>query len=174
MDRNAPDSHLAIKRFDSIALSGKALGILVKAFVETGSAIQFSARGESMFPFIKDGDIILISPYGDVPPRPGDMVAFIDAGTEKLIVHRLIRVSPEGFTAKGDNCYHLDAPQPRNNILGYVSRINNRNDFLWGIQYIKIRKIVTFFSLFGLTAILGRMLRKIDKLTSPREGYRLF
>ncbi|MDX9786768.1 MAG: S24/S26 family peptidase [Desulfobacterales bacterium] len=157
---NFQEMQPVIKRLDSLGLSGKALGILVKAFTEQGRMIRFTARGDSMFPFIKDGDVIRVTPYGDVLPAPGDMAAFIDSVTEKLVVHRIMRLSQDRFVTKGDHCFHEDNPQPYDNILGFISEINSRNGICYGINYIKIKRYVTFLSRFNLTAIFGKLLKR--------------
>ena len=162
MDCDSEKKDASVNLPKSLKLSGKALGVFVRAFVEKGAAIQFRARGNSMFPFIKDGDVVTVLPYGDKTPEPGDVAAFIDSDTEKLIVHRILSFHSNNFTAKGDNCLRTDAKQPQNNILGYISKINHRKHVYCDIDYRLSKKCITLFSKFGLTAIFGIISQKYN------------
>ncbi len=142
-------------------LSSEALAKLIEAFTEKGHSIRFQANGNSMFPFIRGGNTVIIAPYGNKSPRLGDIIAYVDSKTQKLIVHRIIRLSNDGFVAKGDNCFRSDSYHPWTNILGQVSRINDCNNVLCDIHYTKAKYLIALFSKFGITAIFGRALNKL-------------
>lgn len=69
--------------------------------------------GASMEPGLYRGDLVFSVPWRD--PLVGDMIVF-DAGGGNMVVHRIVRVLPDGTLAtKGDaNRYvDLDAVDPR-------------------------------------------------------------
>ncbi len=76
-----------------------------------------------MYPFIKDGDVITVSPLGEDSPRLGDVVAFVQREMEKLVVHRVIRTEPNSYFMKGDDTEAGDGPVPTANVLGLVTRV---------------------------------------------------
>ena len=128
----APTALHALPRFemstyvrggDELALSGRDLGALLEAVVSRGLPFRFRAKGSSMTPFIRDGDIVTVSPMKDGPPRPGDVVAFARAGSQKLIVHRVVRRQEAGWLIKGDSCAVAEGPIPREQVLGRVTRV---------------------------------------------------
>ena len=112
-----------VREGDELALSGRDLGALLEAVVSRGLPFRFRAKGRSMTPFIRDGDIVTISPIKDRPPRPGDVVAFARPGSEKLIVHRLVRRQEAGWLIKGDSYAVTEGPVPRDHVLGRVTRV---------------------------------------------------
>lgn len=155
-----------LKNITCLDLSSRELGAIVKAFAIKNIPIWFSAKGHSMFPFVIDGDTIMVSPYLDIPPEVGDIVAFLDSVTGNLIVHRIISLSRNQFITKGDSCFRMDTPQPISTILGFVSKVKSHKR-IWSIFYYIISpKCITLFSRMGLFAILGRIARASMKKDS--------
>lgn len=105
-------------------LSMEALIELVKAVTGKGKSFRVQALGFSMYPFIKDRDYITISPLNSYHPRLGDVVAFIQPKTRKLIVHRIIENKGDYYLIKGDNTPASDGLIPKANILGYVASVD--------------------------------------------------
>jgi len=111
-------------------LSMEALVELIKAVTEKGKSFRVQALGFSMYPFIKDSDYITISPLTSGYPRMGDVVAFIQLGTRKLIVHRIIESKGDYYLIKGDNKPAPDGLIPKANILGYVTGVDKDGKFV--------------------------------------------
>lgn len=106
-----------------LTLSGKALLDIAQTVLAKGAQFRFCAKGLSMYPFIKNGDLITISPLSDAPLRLGDIVAFVRSGTGKLVVHRVIRRTGDFFFIKGDNNAPGDGEiVPKAKILGRITR----------------------------------------------------
>jgi len=76
-----------------------------------------------MSPFIKDGDVVTISPIHISSPSIGDVVAFIYKETGKLLIHRVVGKSGESYLTRGDNTLEGDGLIYSANILGYVTRV---------------------------------------------------
>jgi hypothetical protein len=105
------------------SLSGPAMTELLTAVLDRGKAFRFRARGGSMSPFIKDGDVITVSPLrGRRPPR-GAVVAFLHPKTGRLAVHRVVGRGPEGVLVRGDNTDVPDGRLPDARILGLVTEV---------------------------------------------------
>ena len=83
------------------SLSGPALIKLLRAVLERGAPFRFRARGFSMSPFIRNGDVITVSPLSAASPRIGDVAAFIHPRTRRLVVHRIIGKKGVSFFHKG-------------------------------------------------------------------------
>jgi len=66
-------------------------------------------RGTSMNPTLCDEDMLEVVPYGKKPVRIGDVIFFYLPEGGSYIVHRVVRISPEGITTRGDNSIHLDS-----------------------------------------------------------------
>ena len=105
------------------SISGSAFIGLLKGILEVGAPFRFQANGVSMTPFIKDGDLVTLSPYTGPPPRLGEVVAFFFPGTEKLTIHRVVGKKENGYLLKGDNATAIDGVIPLENILARVQKV---------------------------------------------------
>jgi signal peptidase I len=112
-------------RHDVITDKEAVAGLLTDA-LRAGHSFSFRAGGFSMSPFIKDGDLITVSPFGNIQPGRGDIVAFLDAANNGLTVHRIIQKQGIDFIMKGDNTRVADMPVSDSNLLGRVTGIRRR------------------------------------------------
>ncbi len=76
-----------------------------------------------MHPFIRDGDVIIVSRPGVFEPHPGDVAAFCHPETGKLVVHRVMARCPGGVVLRGDNVSVADGLVPTENVLGLVTGV---------------------------------------------------
>jgi len=111
----------------SIVSSEVDLLALSKDILKRGKSIRFQARGWSMRPFIRDGDIITISPVEDSALKTGDVVLYLGAGN-RIIVHRIInKYKKEGritLLVKGDAAFGSAEKVEAQNVLGKVTAID--------------------------------------------------
>ena len=116
-----------IKRDEELSLSGPAFTQLVQATLRGGTAIKFPARGFSMSPFIRNGDIITISPLTNKSITRGDIVAFVCPITDKFVVHRVVERNGRGEVCiAGDNLPKLDTTISEKRILGRVTNVERK------------------------------------------------
>lgn len=99
---------------------------LLRGMKERGVPLRMTARGFSMHPFIRDQDVLTISPLTDREPGVGDVVAFTRPDLGSLAIHRIIMQTIAGWRLKGDNCPEADGVVMRENIMGRVTRIQRR------------------------------------------------
>ena len=111
-----------VKRSE-LSLSGPALVQLLRAVLGKGAPARFRAKGFSMSPFIKNEDVVTISPLQHKRPGLGDIIAFVHPETEGLCIHRIVRKKDGIYVTKGDNISETDECVPRENILGFVTRV---------------------------------------------------
>ena len=100
-------------RADSVAFRQFADELLA-----SGIAFRFQARGRSMFPAIKDGEILQVEPVSVAGLKRGDIVLF-RKGTE-FKAHRIIRRSAGMFITRGDTGITEDAEVNADDVLGKV------------------------------------------------------
>ena len=113
--RTIPGEEFPLSNASFLALAGAVLG--------RGFSLRFQAKGFSMAPLIRDGDILTLAPKGGKPPRPGDIVAFVNPSDGKIAVHRIIAFRRGAATIKGDNVSLPDGTFPESSILGFVWRV---------------------------------------------------
>jgi signal peptidase I len=118
----AKSSLYSIKE-EGISIVGKDLVDILRAVLDKSVPCRFRAPGFSMSPFIRNGDVITISRLSGDYPCLGKVVAFIHPTRGKLIVHRVVGREDGRYLIKGDNSPHADGLIPKENILGYVSKV---------------------------------------------------
>ena len=107
-------------------ISNSALAELIETVVSRKKSLRFKAKGFSMFPFVCNNDILTISPFENDYLDLGQVVAFLCPPRQSLAIHRIIGRKVNGYMLKGDNVFTIDGVIPRENILGYVSRVERK------------------------------------------------
>lgn len=121
---------------DQLKLADGTLHTLMTAVIEKGASFRFRARGFSMFPFIRDRDIITLATLRSI--GPGDVVAFRHPRSGKLAVHRILETKANGFLIKGDNIPEPDGIIPAKDILAVaVSVERGRRKVAGGMGHTK-------------------------------------
>jgi signal peptidase I len=112
---------LFVRKAGDLFISSENLPILMRAVLDKNMAFRLSARGNSMWPFIQNGDTITIMPISKMPLIIGDVVAFVNPISEKLVVHRIIAKQAGCYRFLGDNVVcRSDGLIPINNLIGKV------------------------------------------------------
>jgi hypothetical protein len=146
-----------------LPLSGESLAGLMRAVLDKGKPFRFEARGTSMHPFIRDGDVVTVAPLAGSDPRPGDVAAFVQPGTSGVRVHRIVKVEAG---LKGDNAPAVDGALARDMILGLVVRLERGGRARPVGPTFRAAAIARLSRTFWFTRISRRMRR----LFSRREG----
>lgn len=99
------------------ALAGVAVE-LARAQLAAGGVLRTTAVGHSMWPTIRDGDPVVIEPFGGGGPAVGDVALVAVAG--RLVLHRVIALRGAHALTKGDAITHPDGEVPTSALLGRV------------------------------------------------------
>lgn len=86
-----------------------------------GMGVRFRARGDSMYPSIRSGDYLHVSPVKASALICGDVV--LSLTRRGLTAHRLVAIDHLGFTTRGDNALGIDAPFSADQLVGRVDRV---------------------------------------------------
>lgn len=110
------------------ALSSPLLIDLMCGVLARHLPFRFRAGGFSMFPFIRDGDIISILKIPRNGPAVGEVVAFRVRDGNQLTVHRVVRKTRDSCILKGDNYPfgQSDGPIAAEDLLGVVFSIERK------------------------------------------------
>ena len=126
------DPRLFVIKAEERPISGQALLELMQAVLAKGVPFRFCARGWSMVPFIRDGDVITVSPLQDDLPGTGEVVAFVRPGAGNLVVHRIVARCNAAVCIQGDNGMgYSDGIIPQENLLGRVTRVERQGRSIW-------------------------------------------
>jgi hypothetical protein len=108
----------------TVHLDGETMAEVLADLLSFGSCVRLVARGGSMSPWIRDGDVLTIAPAAASSrgrPRLGDVVAFRHPGSDRLVIHRLVSRSAGGWIARGDRCPTPDGFVANGDVLGIVT-----------------------------------------------------
>ena len=140
-------------------LSSEALRELLTAVLGRGQQFRFRAGGTSMFPFIRNGDVVTVSPLREADPGMGDIVAFLQSCDRSLVLHRIVGVENGAFVVRGDSALHADGMIPGEDILGRVVRIERQGREVWPGSGA-IGRLIAFLSRMGITGAIGSLALK--------------
>lgn len=94
--------------------------------LRAGRALRFRAHGGSMWPLVRDGDVLLVQPVDPAAVRTGDVV-LCGSGPGRVVVHRVVRIEdgPDSrrFTVQGDAVARPDGKFLPGQIYGRVVAI---------------------------------------------------
>lgn len=65
--------------------------LLFAEALKKGKIFRFPVSGSSMYPSLKEGDILKIKPISYQDVRIGDIPAYYNLETKKILVHRLVK-----------------------------------------------------------------------------------
>jgi hypothetical protein len=74
---------------------------LAADLLRRGTPLRIKARGGSMTPFVRDGDVALVTPTAAGHVGIGDVICY-ETPAGKLLLHRLIARDGDRLVAKGD------------------------------------------------------------------------
>src|ERR1700751_2900604 len=63
--------------------------------------LRIKARGSSMMPFIRDGDVVVVRTTASTEVGVGDVICY-ETPSGKLFLHRVVGRAGDGFVAKGE------------------------------------------------------------------------
>ncbi len=119
----AGDAKLKVKRRGDLSLSNEALSAILLDVIKKGRPVRFKAKGFSMSPFLKDGDVLTVSPLAGRPLRTGDIVVIRHPSAGTVAVHRVVRRSSGSLVLKGDNSPEADGLFSSGSVVGIVTGV---------------------------------------------------
>lgn len=152
-----------------IALSGPAVVELLQAVIGKGVPIRFRTEGPCMSPFIKDRDLVTVSPLRGASPGIGDVAAFVHRGTEKVLIHRVVGKTADSYLMKGDNAPEEAVLVPGADIPGRVTQVEREGKKIF-LGLGPERVLIAFLSRRGLLLPLVRLVRRLVHLVIKRCG----
>jgi signal peptidase I len=97
---------------------------LAGPFLKAGNVLRLRARGGSMLPFLRDGDLLEIWPAAPVEIRVGDVLCY-EPSPGALCLHRVVARDERGFVTRGDALTHVEVV-PAGSVLGRVRAVERR------------------------------------------------
>lgn len=94
---------------------------VIRAALERGQHVRMTVNGSSMWPLIRNGDVVEIAPVPQLLHLGSVVLAQLEDGRYPL--HRLVAQCDAGWLLRGDNVRQPDGIIPRQNLLGVATHI---------------------------------------------------
>ena len=91
---------------------------LAADLLRRGTPLRIKARGGSMTPFVRDGDVALVAPTAGPEVGIGDVICY-ETPSGKLLIHRVLARDVNRLAAKGDALAFIEIVD-RTRLLGRV------------------------------------------------------
>lgn len=142
----------------------------VEEQLKTQDTVAYLTSGASMRPLLRTHKDIVVISKAQHPLSVGDVPLYKKKGVEKLILHRIIGVSPDGtYIIRGDNTYQKEYV-PQSDVVGVMTAIYRGGKYIdcstsrtYKI-YVKTNRLLypaRWLWKTKIRAFLGRMKRKI-------------
>ncbi len=120
---------------------------LSRELLNSGKSVRFEARGASMSPSIRDGEIVHVTPVIVSKLRKGDIV--LTKGDRGFLLHRVVVTNPNEnfFITRGDCGEQDDPPVSGDQVLGIVVA----KEIRFGKKIVRMK----------LTGFSGRLFRSV-------------
>lgn len=157
-----------------LSLSGDALRAFLTAVLDRDVPFRFTARGSSMFPFIRDGDVITLGPVRPLHPasgrvaRVGDVVAFRHPETDRLAIHRVVGRRSGALLVRGDNCAAPDGLVALEAVIGRVLRVE-REGRIVALGRRPERLLIAWLARYGALVPLLSLLHRVGPASLRRR-----
>lgn len=133
----------------------------VESELAAGRSVIIKVKGNSMYPFLRNGiDSVKIEPVNQ-PLGNNDVVIFYYNG--RHILHRIIKIEGEKYTMQGDGILITTETCTRKDIIGIVTHIRRGNGKMIPVTSFRWRTLSSIwqslrFARRYMLAILRRML----------------
>lgn len=119
---DTPENPLRLGPMDTLSLSASEFESIVHELLEGGRSVRFRASGQSMEPFVRDGDRVVADRVAIPDLRPGDVILY-RRGSGNAAAHRLVRWADsdrETAVVAADAGFTETETVPAADILGRV------------------------------------------------------
>lgn len=127
---------------------------MLRGLVEEGHEVSMVIAGSSMSPFLIHQRDVICFRKPDRPLRAGDMVFYVRPSGQ-YVMHRILRVRPEGYDIIGDAQTQVERGVAREQIFALITKVRRKGvwlkpgDFWWDfferiwLRVIPLRPVVT-------------------------------
>jgi len=98
---------------------------IVRAALQRGQQVRLTVTGGSMRPFIHRGAAVELEPLKSLPARGDVLLVQCGAGSERYVLHRLVRVERGQLFIRGDAQRSCEGPFTQADVLGRVTKVHS-------------------------------------------------
>jgi hypothetical protein len=109
--------------------------------IKDGKRVRLTVSGGSMFPFIRDGDVVEIEGLNS-KILVGD-VLLVRKNEETYVLHRVVKIEKDKFFLRGDYSSSLEGPFRKEDVVGRaVIRFSGRRVYDLSREWIRLAGMI--------------------------------
>ncbi len=85
--------------------------------------LVYSNSGTSMMPLIKQGRDLVVIVKPEFPLKAYDVPLYRRGDSTRFVLHRILKVTPDGYVIRGDNCLNKEYGIKDDDIIGVLSAV---------------------------------------------------
>ncbi len=125
-------------------------------FFSEDDEIKGRTVGNSMFPLFRDNkDVAIVKRATNI--KVNDVLLYKKVNTQALILHRVLKISEDGFITRGDNCYYSEKVSS-DAVVGVMVAFE-RNGRYYNCEISKLYRLYIIYVRFSYP--IRRLIHKI-------------
>ncbi len=155
-------------------ISGIDFEQLASGLLEEGNMLRFRAHGNSMLPFVKDNDIIVVAPIENNNIKKGDIV-FYQGKKESPVAHRVISLTADNefIFVRGDGYIGGAEKIPIKKVTGIVCEIERNNKTINRKKTSYKLMVWCWTKIQAMRWLLFRINRKLKSVIVDRSSHNI-
>ena len=142
---------------------------ICKSLLMAGKSVRFKALGDSMFPFLHNGDLVIVEPMKAECLKTGEVILYED-GVGHLLLHRIIRKRNNlpgsvEFQIQADNILKPDGWVSSERVFGRLTQFYQNGVWL---------KMDSIGSRAANLLVLAKLKLNLNKYRRFRSGRKYF
>lgn len=135
---NPMDNHISFNHKD-----------IIRDLLSRKDVVTVKAIGDSMWPFIREGDMVVLKKCNIGDLSIGDIVVYTNKNSDTLVSHRVVKKIKEGVFSKGDGWLSRCDIVNKDNLIGRLIRIIRKDKILDldSSLYKGLNRIIAWMSL---------------------------
>ena len=98
------------------------------SFVDEGKSVMFFIKGNSMLPFLKNGEKVVVEPLNDCDIKKGSIV--LANSHIGVVLHRIVKVKKDVIWLAGDGNLLQHEIIKRNDLIGVVKQVIRKENIV--------------------------------------------
>ncbi len=131
---------------------------MIAQILASGSKVQLTVTGNSMRPFIRDNDTVLLTSAAQRQLLLGDVV-LAQRPDDVFVLHRILRKDPRGIFLAGDAQGIMEGPVPRDRIFAYAFAVIHSSREVRLDRFLMRQAGILWIRIAPLARILVRFLK---------------
>ncbi len=133
----------------------------VKKLIDEGHEVSLRVKGNSMLPFIRGGEDLVLLRSLDTPLQRWDIVLARDLD-QRLVIHRVIKIAPDCITLMGDGNLEFTEQCLLADIIARVVQIQKDDRLIDCTTTAMRRKAIWWHRLLPIRRYLLAIYRRIN------------